>query len=78
MTASFEIEQSASSKIRVELISMGGTIIYSTTYTIVSGGPQLVSIDDSAVGKLVEGMYIVRVTLDNGDTFTNTVIKNQY
>jgi hypothetical protein len=76
MTAQFEIEQPGN--VKIELVSMTGSIIYSTTHSIVSAGPQFVSVDASAVGKLTEGMYIIRVTLDNGETFTNTIIKNQY
>ncbi|MDR2382745.1 MAG: T9SS type A sorting domain-containing protein [Prevotellaceae bacterium] len=77
MTASFEIEE-AGTNVRIELVSMSGAVIYSTTHAIISAGPQLVSIDGSATDGLAEGTYIIRVTLSNGETFTNIVIKNQY
>jgi hypothetical protein len=77
ITASFEIEE-AGINVRIELISMSGAVLYSMKYAIVSAGQQLVSIDDAAVGNLAEGMYIIRIMLSNGETFTKTVIKNQY
>jgi hypothetical protein len=77
MTASFEIEQ-AGAKVRVELISMDGKIFYSTTYAIAVAGPQLVDIDGGIIGSLTPGKYIIRVTLNDSETFTNVVIKGVY
>jgi hypothetical protein len=76
MSVSFEIEE-AGTNVRVELISMSGAVLYSTTHAILNAGPQLVSVDNSVVGKLAEGTYVIRVTLSNGETFTNIVIKYQ-
>jgi hypothetical protein len=79
ITVSFEIaEHHANTSVKVELVSLTGATIYSTTYAVAVAGPQLLDLDGAAIGKLTEGMYIIRVTLDNGDTFTNTVIKNVY
>jgi hypothetical protein len=77
MTASFEIEQ-AGSNVRVELISMDGKVFYSTTYTIAVAGSQLVDIDGGIIGSLTPGKYIIRVTLNDNETFTNVVIKGVY
>jgi hypothetical protein len=77
MTASFEIEQ-PNANVRVELISTNGAVLYSTSYTIPAVGPQLVDIDSGVVGKLQPGTYIIRVTLNNNETFTNVVIKGVY
>jgi hypothetical protein len=79
ITVSFEIaEQQANANVKIELISMSGATLYSTTYSVAAAGPQLLDIDSSVIGKLVDGMYIIRVTLNDGETFTNTVIKNVY
>jgi hypothetical protein len=77
MTASFEIEQ-ADANVRVELISMDGKVIYSTKYTIAVAGPQLVDIDAATVSSLTPGTYIIRVTLNDNETFTNVIIKGVY
>ncbi|MDR1595038.1 MAG: T9SS type A sorting domain-containing protein, partial [Prevotellaceae bacterium] len=77
MTASFEIEQ-PNANVRVELISMDGKVIYSTKYTIAVTGPQLVDIDAATVGSLTPGTYIIRVTLNDNETFTNVIIKGVY
>jgi hypothetical protein len=79
ITVSFEIaELNANTSVKIELVSMTGTTIYSTEYSVFAAGPQQLDLDGSATGKLVDGMYIIRVTLDNGETFTNTVIKSVY
>jgi hypothetical protein len=77
ITVSFEIEEQ-NAELRIELVSMTGALLYSTVYTVYSPGAQLLDIDSSVTGKLTEGLYIIRVTLGNGETFTNTVIKNPY
>ncbi|MDR1592938.1 MAG: T9SS type A sorting domain-containing protein [Prevotellaceae bacterium] len=77
MTASFEIAQSGAN-VRVELISMDGKVFYSTTYTIAVAGPQLVDIDGGIIGSLTPGKYIIRVTLNDNETFTNVIIKGVY
>jgi hypothetical protein len=79
ITVSFEIaEQQTNTNLKVELVSLTGATIYLTTYTVAASGPQQIDIDDAAIGKLTEDTYIIRVTLDNGETFTNTIIKNAH
>jgi hypothetical protein len=77
MTASFEIEEPGAT-VRVELVARNGAILYSTASTIVTAGVQLVDIDSGVVGSLQPGTYIIRVTLNNNETFTNVVIKGVY
>jgi hypothetical protein len=77
LTASFETE-ARNANVKVELVSMTGAIIYSTMYTIANPGTQFVDIDSSVVGSLTEGKYIIRVTLNNNETFTNIVIKGAH
>jgi hypothetical protein len=77
MTASFEIEQPGAN-VRVELVARNGAVLYSTAYTIETAGPQLVDIDGKVVGNLNPDTYIIRVTLNNNETFTNVVFKGVY
>jgi hypothetical protein len=77
ITISFEIaEQQTNTNVKVELVSVAGATLYSTIYTATASGLQQLDLDGAAIGKLTEDVYIIRVTLDNGETFTNTVIKN--
>jgi hypothetical protein len=77
INVSFEIDD-PKADVRIELISMTGAVIYSTVHRITTAGYQEMSITGAAVNNLVEGTYIIRVTVNNSETFTNIVIKERY
>jgi hypothetical protein len=74
ITVSFDVEE-PNARIRVELISINGARVYSTAYTTADAGPQHVFIDGAAIANLIDGAYLIRVTLNGSITSTNIVIK---
>jgi hypothetical protein len=77
ITISFEVAAPIAD-VKVELVSMTGTMLYATTYTAANSGLQLIDIDPAVIKLLSDGMYIIRVTLNNSETFTSIVIKTIY
>jgi hypothetical protein len=76
MVVSFDLDESA--KVRIELINMNGAVIYSESHAALTVGHHEFGISGAVLGNLPEGLYLVRVVLNNKEQYTNVVIKNKY